>query len=72
MKQTAVIQLTKKLFGDIKNIPPDIQKVIRECEEIERSQMINFADSYERFYSSSYFGRMKKVEQYYNETFKSE
>jgi hypothetical protein len=72
MKQTAVIQLTKRLFGDIGNIPPDIQKVIREVEEIEAKQMISFAENYYNFYTCSNLGKLKRIEDYYKETFKSE
>jgi len=71
-EQTAVIQLTKKLFGDIGNVPPDIQKLIREAEKIEAKQMIDFAENYFTFYTCSSLGRLKKIEDYYNETFKSE
>ena len=71
MKQTAVIQLTKRLFGDIGNIPPDIQKVIREVEEIEAKQMISFAENYQNFYTCNNLGRLKKIEDYYKETYEA-
>jgi hypothetical protein len=72
MKQTAVIQLTKRLFGDIGNIPPDIQRIIREVEEIEANQMISFAENYHNFYTCNYLGRLKRIEDYYKQTYKKE
>jgi hypothetical protein len=72
MKQTAVIQLTKKLFGDIGNVPPNIQKLIRQAEEIEAEQMIDFAENYFNFYTCSNLGRLKKIEQYYKETYEAQ
>jgi hypothetical protein len=71
MKETVVIQLTKRLFGDIGNVPPDIQRIIREVEEIEAKQMISFAENYQNFYTCNNLGKLKKIEDYYNETFKS-
>ena len=43
---------------------------LQQAKEMEKEQMINFAENYEMWESENY--PRKTFEQYYNETFKSE
>jgi hypothetical protein len=71
MKQTAV----EWLYEQILLTPLDIRsinKCLEQAKEMEKGQMIDFADNYELECIHPYKGRLKNPEQYYNETFKSE
>jgi len=39
-------------------------------EEIEANQMISFAENYYNFYTCNYLGRLKRIEDYYKQTYK--
>ncbi len=72
MKQTTVEWLVKeinKLTG--LTIQMD-EPIIEQAKEMEKEQMIDFADNYELECIHPYKGRLKNPEQYYSETFKSE
>jgi len=68
-KQTAVEWLIEILTKDSVHIP---NIWIKQAKEMEKEQMIDFADNYELECIHPYKGRLKNPEQYYNETFKSE
>jgi len=82
MKQTAVEWLVDYL-NNIKELPfirqnlnineqNILNDIIQQAKEMEKEQMIKFADEYECECTHPYKGRVMSVEQYYNETFKSE
>jgi len=63
MKQTAVDYIKEKLQG----YGFDFGYVLDVAKEMEKEQMINFAENYEMWESENY--PRKTFEQYYNETF---
>jgi hypothetical protein len=70
MKQTAVEWLYKALLLDEDN-PNYNQRVFNQAKEMEKEQIIQFAnDWYEDYCEGS--GYFKYPKDYYNETFKSE
>ena len=68
-KQTAVDWMAYQL-----NLEPDgwMKDLIEQAKEMEKEQMIDFADDYEWKCTTLYTGRTMSPEQYYNKTFKSE
>jgi hypothetical protein len=69
MKQTAVEWLLEQWPILEAQLP---SWLIEQAKEMEKEQMIDFADNYELECIHPYKGRLKNPEQYYNETFKSE
>jgi len=69
MKQTAVEWLVEKHFGSIENCSPNFRKHIEQANKIFEEQMCKFA--YKCYNHYKVYGDFK-IEQYYNETFKSE
>ena len=74
---TAVEWLIEEYFGSIKNCTPNFRKHIEQAKEMEKQQIIeaykSAEDKSEFFEYEHRYGReYLTVEQYYNETFKSE
>ena len=74
MKQTAVEWLGKELesYGDPEYCKLEwetLDPLIQQAKEMEKEQIINFAEDYQINESEKY--PQKTFEQYYNETFKS-
>jgi len=73
MKQTAVEWLANEIQEQLKMFFPGAtlyQPTIEKAKEMEKEQIIDFAENYEMWESENY--PRKTFEQYYNETFKSE
>jgi hypothetical protein len=73
MKQTAVEWLWLQIgnFPTMENLRTNIDKLLEQAKEMEKQQIIQFANEwYEDYCEGS--GNFKYPEDYYNETFKSE
>jgi hypothetical protein len=67
MKQTAVEWLIEQWPILESQIP---ERILEQAKEMEKEQMINFAENYEMWESENY--PRKTFEQYYKETFKQQ
>lgn len=77
MKKTAVEKMIQYFIEQKNNgashwCIDDLIAQLHQAKEMEKEQMIDFADNYELECIHPYKGRLKNPEQYYNETFKSE
>jgi hypothetical protein len=72
MKQTAVEFLCDELHNVIelyKSEWEELDSIVKKAKEMEKEQMIEFANSFYDECGMQYGGLEKSAEQYYNETF---
>ena len=70
MKQTAVEWLVEQIFNDVDLKDSILKLAINQAKEMEKKQIIEFAENWSKEILRS--DRNINIEQYYNETFKSE
>ena len=66
---TAIEWLIKEYFGDIENCSPNFRNKIQQAKEMEKQQIIDFANDLLAQNDKNYIAMPDLAEQYYNETF---